>query len=94
MIGYPYSYESDNTLNKNENFIMFSLNPIAEDPELNLAQASSLSIIASSYQFKLGDEFSYQFCDQIGRFCGNLRVIPETQTLVLDYNGFCSLVSK
>ena len=45
-------------------------------------------------EFKLGDEFSYKFCDQISQLCGNVQLIPGTQTLVLDYNGFCKLVSE
>ena len=94
MIGYPYFYESDN-LNQDGNFMIFSLDPISEDSELNLAHASSLPIIVNNpSQFKLSDEFSYNFCDQISQLCGRFQVIPETQTLVLDYNGFCSFVSK
>ena len=93
MIGYPYSYETDN-LNQDENFMIFSLDPISEDSELNLAHASSLPIIVDPSQFNLGDEFSYKFCDQISQLCGSFQVIPETQTLVLDYNGFCNLVSE
>ena len=93
MVGYPYFYETDN-LNQDENFMMFYLDPISEDSELNLAHASSLPIIIEPYQFTLGDEFSYRFCDQISQLCGSFQVIPETQTLVLDYNGFCNFVSK
>lgn len=93
MIGYPYFYESDQ-LNQDENFMIFSLDPISEDSELNLAHASSLPIIVNPSEFKLSDEFSYNFCDQISQLCGRFQVIPETQTLVLDYNGFCSFVSK
>ena len=52
-------------LNQNENFMTFSLDPISEDSELNLAYASSLPIVIEASQFKLGDEFSYKFCDQI-----------------------------
>ena len=93
MIGYPYFYETDN-LNQDEIFMIFSLDPISEDSELNLAHASSLPIIIEPSQFNLGDEFSYRFCDQISQLCGRFQAIPETQTLVLDYNGFCKLVSK
>ena len=93
MIGYPYFYESDN-LNQDGNFMIFSLDPISEDSELNLAHASSLPIIVDPSQFKLGDEFSYNFCDQISQLCGRFQVIPETQTIVLDCNGFCNIVSK
>ena len=93
MVGYPYFYETNN-LNQDENFMIFSLDPISEDSELNLAHASSLPVLIEPSQFKLGDEFSYQFCDQISQLCGSFQVIPETQTLVLDYHGFCNLVSK
>lgn len=93
MIGYPYFYETDN-LNQDEIFMIFSLDPISEDSELNLAHASSLPIIIEPSQFNLGDEFSYRFCDQISQLCRSFQVIPETQTLVLDYNGFCTLVSE
>ena len=95
MIGYPYFYESDN-LDQDENFMIFSLDPISEDSELNLAHASSLPIMVNPSESKLGlgDEFSYNFCDQISQLCGRFEVMPETQTIVLDYNGFCSVVSK
>ena len=95
MIGYPYFYESDN-LNQDGNFMIFSLDPISEDSELNLAHASSLPIMVNPSESKLGlgDEFSYNFCDQISQLCGRFEVMPETQTIVLDYNGFCSVVSK
>ena len=95
MIGYPYFYESDN-LDQDENFMIFSLDPISEDSELNLAHASSLPTVVNPYESKLGlgDEFSYNFCDQISQLCRRFQVIPETQTIVLDYNGFCSVVSK
>ena len=53
-----------------------------------------MPIVIDPSEFKLGDEFSYKFCDQISQICGSFQVIPETQTLVLDYNEFCRLVSK
>ena len=93
MIGYPYFYES-NSLSQDENFMIFSLDPVSEDSELNLVHTSSLPVVVNPSQFKLGDEFSYKFCDQISQLCGSFQVIPETQTLVLDYNGFCSLASE
>ena len=77
--------------------MIFSLDPISENSELKLVHGSSLPIVPVVIQtptLTLGDEFSYQFCDQISRLCGNVELIPQTQTLVLDYNGFCSLVSK
>ena len=64
MIGYPYFYESDN-LNQDGNFMIFSLDPISEDSELHLAQASSLPVFVGSSEFKLGNEFNYRFCDEI-----------------------------
>nr|QUS63954.1 hypothetical protein [Haslea silbo] len=93
MIGYPYFYGNDN-LNQDKNFMIFSLDPVSENSELNLAYASSLPIFIEPSQFKLGDEFSYQFCDQISQLCGSFQVIIETHTLVLDYDGFCNLVVK
>ena len=54
----------------------------------------SLDPVSEDSELKLGDEFSYQFCDQISQLCGSFEVILETQTLVLDYNGFCNLVFK
>ena len=93
MIGFPYYYEQT-ILNQEKNFMVFSLDHISEDSELNLAHTSSLSILIEPAKFKLGDEFSYQFCDQISQFCGKFQFIEETQTLVLDYNGFCKLVSN
>jgi hypothetical protein len=42
----------------------------------------------------LGDEFTYQFCDKISQICGNFQIIPETQIIVLDYNGFCKIVAE
>ena len=93
MIGYPYFYENDN-LNQDEKFMIFSLDPVSEDSELNLTQASSLPIFVEPFKLELGDEFTYQFCDQISQLCGTFRVMPDTKTLVLDYDGFCNLVSK
>lgn len=40
MLGYPYSYGDDDLvqkdLNKDENSMIFSLDPVAENSELNL----------------------------------------------------------
>jgi len=72
MVGYPYFYETHNLkqekIENSMTFSIFSLDPISEDWELNLAHASSLSIIIDPLippQFELGDEFSYKFYDQI-----------------------------
>jgi hypothetical protein len=93
MVGYPYFYENED-LDQDEIFMIFSLDPIIENSELNLTQAASLPIIVDIAKLGLGDEFTYQFCDKISQICGTFRVIPETQTIVLDYNGFCELASK
>lgn len=50
-------------------------------------------ILIETAELKLGDEFTYQFCDQISQVCGVFRSIPETESLVLEYDGFCKLVS-
>lgn len=98
MIGYPFFYGNENLvqedLNQEEKFMIFSLNPVKENSKLNFTQASSLPIIIEPFKLELGDEFTYQFCDQISQLCGTFRVMPETKTIVLDYNGFCNLVSK
>ena len=98
MIGYPFFYGNDNLvqkdLNQDEKFMIFSLDPVTENSELTLTQASSLPILVKPFKLGLGDEFTYQFCDQISQLCGTFRVMPETKTLVLDYEGFCKLVSK
>jgi len=93
MVGYPYFYENED-LDQDEIFMIFSLDPITENSELNLTQAASLSVLVDTVKLELGDEFAYQFCDQISQICGIFRVIPKTQTLVLDYNGFCQLASE
>lgn len=87
MIGYPYFYETDN-LNQDENFMIFSLDPIIKDSELNFKYLSSLPIIIGPSQFQLGDEFTYQFCNQISQICGSFQVVEQTQTLVIDSDGF------
>ncbi len=61
-----------------------------------LAQASSLSILlilTEPITLNLGDEFCYQFCDQISQLCGTFHIMPQTRTIVLDYNGFYNFVS-
>jgi hypothetical protein len=93
MVGYPYFY-GNKDLDQDEIFMIFSLDPIIENSELNLTQAVHFAVLTDTVKLELGDEFTYQFCDQISQFCGTFRVIPETQTLVLDYNGFCRLASE
>jgi hypothetical protein len=98
MNGYPFFYGNENLVQKDldqdEKFMIFSLDPIPENSELNLTQAASLPIIVEPFKLPLGDEFTYQFCNQISHLCGTFRVMPDTKTLVLDYDGFCKLVSK
>ena len=45
--------------------MIFSLDFVMENSELNLIQTSFLSILIKSFQLKLIDKLSYQFCDQI-----------------------------
>ena len=77
MIGYPCFYGNED-LDQDETFIIFSLDPITENSELNLTQAASLPVLVDTVKLGLGDEFTYQFCDQISQICGTFRVIPET----------------
>lgn len=74
--------------------MIFSLDPITENSELTLAQLATLPILVDPLKLGLDNEFIYKFCDQISQLCGTFHGIPETQTLVLDYDGFCKLVSK
>lgn len=98
-LGYPYSYGDDDLvqkdLNKDEKFMIFSLDPVAENSELNLIQASSLVLLTDPSKLEgLGDEFTYHFCNQISQVCGTLSTMPGSNTLLLDYDGFCKLVAK
>jgi uncharacterized membrane protein (UPF0136 family) len=89
MTGYPYFYKNEK-FDQDKNFMIFSLKPIKGNL---LTQVVSLSVLIDNVKLELGDEFAYEFCDQISKVCGKFRVIPETQALVLDYNGFCQLAS-
>lgn len=69
--------------------MIFSLNPISENPDLKLNTLYSTGVIVlESSKLPIGDEFTYQFCNQITKVCGRFRSSPETQTLVLDFDGF------
>ena len=92
MVGYPYFY-SDQDLDQDKTCLMYSLNPIEKSLELNLTHASAV-VLANNVKLELGDEFAYEFCDQISQICEVFRVIPETQTVVLDYDGFCRFASE
>lgn len=107
MIGFPYFYEEynlkqnfqDNQDNQNDGFLLFYLSRLSKDEESKFKFASSCpppylpvpAILSADYQFS--DDFCYHFCNQIAQVCGKLELIPETKSLVLDYNGFCSLVN-
>ena len=98
MIGYPFFYGNEDLIQKDvyqdEKLMIFYLDPVTENSELNLIQAASLPILVEPVNLPLGDEFNFQFCDQISQLCGSFRVMPDTRTLVLDYDGFCKLVSQ
>lgn len=57
--------------------MIFSLNSVAEDLELQLAHASFLPIFIETSQLKFGDKFSYKFFDQISQLCGKFQVIAK-----------------
>ena len=56
MIGYPFFYENEELV-QDEKFMIFSLDPITENSELNLTQAASLPIVIEPIKLQLGDEF-------------------------------------
>ena len=43
--------------------MIFSLDSVTENSELNLTQVSSLPIIVELFKLEFGNEFTYQFCD-------------------------------
>jgi hypothetical protein len=92
MVGYPYFY-GNKDLDQDEILMIFSLDPIVKDSNIIKAM-SSLPVLVDTFELGLGDEFTYQFCDQISQVCGTFKVLSETGTLVLDYNGFCRLASE
>jgi len=89
MIGYPFYYGNEDNLDQDQKFMVFSLNSISQSSVL-----TGPLVIVETAELGLGDEFTYQFCDKISKVCGGFRSIPETQTIVLDYHGFCRLVSE
>lgn len=88
MVGYLFYYENED-VNKDEKVIVFSLDSISASSVL-----TELLMVVETTQLGLSDEFSYKFCDQILKVCEAFRSIPEIQTIVLDYDGFCKLVSQ
>ena len=96
MIGYPYLYGNED-LHQDEIFMLFSLDPVTENSELSeLTQVASLPILADivNLDLELDGEFTYELCDQISQICKTFRVIPETKTIVLDYEDFCTLATN
>lgn len=94
--GYPYFYGSED-LDQDKTCLSYSLKPVEESLKLNLTHAASsfpLVAITEKATLELGDEFAYEFCDQITQICKVFRVIPETQTVVLDYDSFCRFASE
>jgi len=94
-IGYPYYY-GEEVAEDRKTCLGFYLAPVT-DELTNLERvsyASSLVITNSPGNFNFGDEFVFRFCDEISKVCGTFTSIPETGTLVLDYNGFCQMISE
>ena len=94
--GYPFFYgneDLDQDIDQDEKFLLFSLDPIVENAELTLAQAVTFPLFVDPVEL-LGDEFTFKFCDQISQVCGSVHFVAETDTLIMDYSGFCKLVSN
>jgi len=72
--------------------MIFSLSKDSNSKLMNLS--STLPILIETRELPIGDRFSYKFCNKITQVCGKFHSIPETGTLVLDYNGFCRLVTN
>lgn len=89
MIGYPFYYGNEDDIDQDQKFMVFSLNSISQSSVL-----TGPIVVVETAELALGDEFTYRFCNQISKVCGIFRSIPETQTIVLDYDGFCRLVSQ
>jgi len=89
MIGYPFYYGNEDDIDQDQKIMVFSLDSISQSSVL-----TGPLVVVETAELALGDEFTYRFCDQISKVCGVFRSIPETQTIVLDYDGFCRLVSQ
>jgi len=89
MTGYPFYYGNEDDIDQDQKFMVFSLKSVSQSSVL-----TGPLVVVETAGLGLGDEFTYRFCDQISKVCGVFRSIPETQTLVLDYDGFCRLVSQ
>ena len=89
MTGYPFYYGNEGDTKQDRKFMRFSLESVSQSSLL-----TGPLIAVKTAEIALGDEFTYRFCDQISKVCGVFYSIPETQTIVLNYNGFCRLVSE
>lgn len=57
-----------------ENFILFSLDPVSDDSKLNLAHALSLSLIIELFWFKLAMNLIIHFLTKFHNFSKSLKV--------------------
>jgi hypothetical protein len=89
MTGYPFYYGNEDDIDQDQKFMVFFLKSVSQSSVL-----TGPLVVVETAGLGLGDEFTYRFCDQISKVCGGFHSIPETQTLVLDYDGFCRLVSQ
>lgn len=78
-----------------EDFIIFGLTPISKKSEKTYLAASVPIVFGPPMGTCIpGEEFALRFCEEIYKVCGNLYLIPGTDTLVLNYNSFCRFVSS
>jgi hypothetical protein len=98
MVGYPFFYKNKDLdhkdLDQDKISMIFSLDPVTENLEVNLTKTVALAIVTDTAKLGLGDQFSYEICDQILQICGTLSVIPQTKTLVMEYKDFCQLAAE
>lgn len=89
MVGHPFYYGNEGAIEKDQKFMVFSLDSISQSSLL-----TGPLVVVETAELALGDEFTYRFCEQISKVCGVFRSIPKTDTIVLDYDGFCTFVSQ
>ena len=56
-----------------ENFILFSLDPVLDDSELNLAYTSSLPLVVEPSKFKLAINLIVHFVTKFHNFAKSLK---------------------
>ena len=71
-------------LYQDEKFMIFSVDSAIQNSKLNLTTASALPVLIEPFKLNLGDEFSYNFCDEISKLCATFCVLPGTQTIIID----------